>query len=82
MKTTPERSSKDSVPFKTKMENVSQKQITLFKDGLSIEINSTTQGFLPPRMTTTQRNAIATPAAGLIVYDTTENKQCQMKIAL
>ena len=39
-----------------------------------IEINSTTQGFLPPRMTTTQRNAITTPAAGLIVYDTTENK--------
>ena len=39
-----------------------------------IEINSTTQGFLPPRMTTTQRNAIATPAAGLIVYDTTDNR--------
>ena len=39
-----------------------------------VEINSTTRGFLPPRMTTTQRDAIATPAAGLIVYDTTENK--------
>jgi hypothetical protein len=35
---------------------------------------STTKGFLPPRMTTTQKNAIATPAAGLIVYDTTTNK--------
>lgn len=41
-----------------------------------IEINSTTQGFLPPRMTTTQRNAIATPVAGLVVYDTTLNKLC------
>ena len=39
-----------------------------------LDVKSTTKGFLPPRMTTTQRNAIATPAAGLIVYDTTENK--------
>jgi hypothetical protein len=38
-----------------------------------LQTNSTTQGFLPPRMTTTQRNAIASPAAGLIVYDTTLN---------
>jgi len=38
-----------------------------------MEITSTTQGFLPPRMTTTQKNAIASPAAGLIVYDTTLN---------
>lgn len=35
---------------------------------------STTQGFLPPRMTGTQRDAIATPAAGLVVYNTTTNK--------
>lgn len=38
-----------------------------------VQIDSTTQGFLPPRMTTTQRNAIASPAAGLMVYDTTLN---------
>lgn len=37
-------------------------------------VESTTQGFLPPRMTTTQKNAITSPAAGLIVYDTTDNK--------
>jgi hypothetical protein len=37
---------------------------------------STTKGFLPPRMTTTQKNAIGTPAAGLIVYDTDTNKLC------
>jgi hypothetical protein len=39
-------------------------------------IESTTKGFLPPRMTTTQKNAIASPAAGLMVYDTTLNKLC------
>jgi hypothetical protein len=38
-----------------------------------LTIESTTKGFLPPRMTTTQKNAIATPAAGLMVYDTTLN---------
>jgi len=37
------------------------------------QFTSTTRGFLPPRMTTTQKNAIATPAAGLMVYDTTLN---------
>jgi len=39
-------------------------------------ITSTTKGFLPPRMTTTQKNAIASPVAGLIVYDSTLNKLC------
>jgi len=41
-----------------------------------LEIVSTTRGFLPPRMTTTQKNAIGTPAAGLIVFDTTLAKLC------
>jgi hypothetical protein len=41
-----------------------------------LSATSTTQGFLPPRMTTTQKNAIASPAAGLVVYDTTLNKLC------
>ena len=36
-----------------------------------LTVESTTQGFLPPRMTTTQRNAIVTPVTGLIVYDNT-----------
>jgi hypothetical protein len=35
-----------------------------------LTVNSTTQGFLPPRMTNAQRLAIATPAVGLIVYCT------------
>jgi hypothetical protein len=39
-----------------------------------LTVESTTKGFLPPRMTTTQKNAIASPATGLVVYDTTLNK--------
>lgn len=39
-----------------------------------LEIVSTTKGFLPPRMTTTEKNAISTPAAGLVVYDNTVNR--------
>jgi hypothetical protein len=36
-----------------------------------LQVTSTTKGFLPPRMTTTQKNAISSPATGLVVYDTT-----------
>jgi len=56
---------------------------TLFSDFQSVSptvttsaavgVNSTTQGFLPPRMTTAQRDAIVTPAAGLMIYNTTTN---------
>jgi hypothetical protein len=38
------------------------------------EFSSTTKGMLPPRMTTTQRNAISSPAAGLLIYNTSTNK--------
>ena len=36
----------------------------------ALDITSTTNGFLPPRMTTAQRNLIGAPAAGLTVYNT------------
>ncbi len=36
-----------------------------------LDISSTTSGLLIPRMTTVQRAAIATPATGLYVFDTT-----------
>jgi len=39
-----------------------------------LELDSTTKGFLPPRMTTVQMNAIVTPATGLMVYDTDTNQ--------
>jgi hypothetical protein len=41
-----------------------------------LSADSTTKGFLPPRMTTTQKNAISSPASGLMVYDTDTNKLC------
>jgi hypothetical protein len=41
-----------------------------------LEVRSTTKGVLFPRMTTSQKNAIASPAVGLVVYDTTLNKLC------
>ncbi len=36
-----------------------------------LDVSSTSKGFLTPRMTTLQRNSIATPTDGLLVYDTT-----------
>jgi hypothetical protein len=39
-------------------------------DSAMLEVLSTTQGFLPPRMTNAQRLLIATPAVGLMVYCT------------
>lgn len=41
----------------------------------AVEISSTTRGFLPPRMTATERDAIASPAEGLIVYVTTTSQE-------
>ncbi len=59
---------------------------TIFNDGTNVgigtaspntaailDISSTTKGFAPPRMTTIQRNAIASPFAGLSIYNTTTN---------
>jgi hypothetical protein len=37
---------------------------------------STTKGFLPPVMTTTQKSAISSPASGLVVFDSTLAKLC------
>ena len=41
-----------------------------------LDISSTTNGVLLPRMTTTQVNAISSPATGLTVYNTTLNTLC------
>jgi xylulokinase len=39
-----------------------------------VEMNSTSKGFLPPRMTTTQRNNISSPPEGLVIYNTSTHK--------
>lgn len=42
-----------------------------------LDVKSTTKGFLPPRLDSTQRNAISSPAAGLVIYNTSINAlQC------
>jgi hypothetical protein len=46
-----------------------------------VEIRSTTKGFLPPRMTTAQVNAIAAPAEGLVVFNTTISHLCVYQAA-
>lgn len=35
-----------------------------------LDVSSTTSGFLPPRMTEAQRDAIAAPPAGSLIYNT------------
>jgi len=37
-----------------------------------LDVSSTTKGFLPPRMTTAQRNLIPTPVEGLVIFNTDE----------
>ncbi len=39
-----------------------------------VDIKSSTKGFLPPRMTETEIGNIASPANGLMVFNTTDNK--------
>jgi hypothetical protein len=39
-----------------------------------LELKSTTKGLLLPRMTGTQRDAISSPPAGLVIFNTTTNK--------
>ncbi|MEN9975864.1 MAG: hypothetical protein RIR36_24 [Bacteroidota bacterium] len=38
-----------------------------------LELSSNTKGFLPPRMTTVERDAITSPQTGLVIYNTTLN---------
>jgi hypothetical protein len=39
-----------------------------------LDVSSTTSGFLPPRMTEAERDLIATPPDGLMLYNSTTNK--------
>jgi len=38
-----------------------------------LDVQSTNKGLLPPRLTTAERNAIAEPATGLLIFNTTLN---------
>jgi len=54
-------------------------QVAVNSDGSSpdgsamLEVKSTDKGFLPPRMTTAQRDAIGSPATGLTIFNTDYN---------
>jgi hypothetical protein len=39
-----------------------------------LDIQSTTKAFMPPRMTTAQRDAIGTPTAGMVIYNSTSGR--------
>jgi len=42
-----------------------------------MDLTSTTKPFLPPRMTTTQRDAVSSPTVGMMIFNTTVNRmQC------
>jgi len=58
-------SSKDSTPSLTKVNGVPV--------NAALEIQSTTGGLVLPRMTTVQINAITTPVAGMMAYNSTLN---------
>jgi hypothetical protein len=45
-------------------------------DSAVLKLDSTSRGFLPTRMTTSQKNSISSPTEGLIVYDNTLHKLC------
>ena len=45
-----------------------------------LEANSTTQGFLPPRMTGAQRNAISSKVAGLVVWCTNCGQKGELQV--
>jgi len=60
--------------------NIANAQTAINTDGTSpdnsamLDVKSTTMGFLPPRLSTAQRNSIPSPATGLILYNTTTNR--------
>lgn len=45
---------------------------TVMQKSAMLEVKSNERGFLPPRMSTEERRAIANPAGGLMVFDTTK----------
>lgn len=49
---------------------------SLLENSAQLQVDSIDRGFLPPRMTNAQILAIAIPAEGLLVYNTTINHLC------
>ena len=62
-----------SLVLASSLASYSQVGIGTSSPNAALDVTSTTQGFLPPRMTTTQRDAISSPAVGLVIFNTTTN---------
>lgn len=56
--------------FRFKIGDNSAANIGVLDNSVVFEIESTARGLLPPRMTEAQKNAIGTPATGLLIYQT------------
>jgi hypothetical protein len=59
--------------FKVTQQHVTSSFGDAIHTSAKFQVDSTTKGFLQPRMTGTQRGNIGTPSTGLSVYDTTDN---------
>jgi hypothetical protein len=69
----PTNTSEDSkIDFSVRKSGALESRMEVGPD--KVEVSSTTGGVVMPRMTTTQRNAIASPTNGEMVYDTDLNK--------
>ncbi len=42
-----------------------------------LDVQSTTKPFMPPRMNTTQMNAVSSPTAGMVIYNSTIGSLCE-----
>jgi hypothetical protein len=58
----------------TSMNNTTAGGSTILDPTAVASFTSTTKGLAVPRMTTTQRDAITSPATGLVIYNTSTNK--------
>lgn len=47
---------------------------TIANSNAVVDMVSSTKGFFPPRLTTTAKNSISGPSAGLSLYDSTDNR--------
>lgn len=70
---TPGASTENRVAISQGGVNIEPGGITSIADTTAaLEVRSTTKGFLPPRLTTANRDAIASPAVGLTIFNITD----------
>lgn len=61
------------------LQAIAQEGVSISTDGAAahessmLDVRSNSQGFLPPRMTTAQRNAISNPSEGLTIFNVDNN---------